>query len=93
MNYDKIQSGLGKVTSSIGSILKVMLLSKGISARRKQPEGSGIVIMGNGPSLRKTIDTEREWLEGHELMGGNFFAYAPDFTTLRTRYFVFAEGV
>ncbi len=93
MNYDKIQSGLGKVTSSIGSILKVMLLSKGISARRKQPEGSGIVIMGNGPSLRKTIDTEREWLEGHELMAVNFFANTPDFTTLRPRYYVLADGV
>lgn len=93
MNYDKIQQGLGRVSSSLASLVKVALLSKGISARGSQPEGSSIVIMGNGPSLRTTIDNEREWLESNELMGVNFFANTPDFTNLRPRYYILADGV
>lgn len=93
MNYDKIQKGLGRVTSSLASLVKVALLSKGVSSRRVQPEGSSIVIMGNGPSLRSAIDNEREWLESNELMAVNFFANTPDFTNLRPRYYVLADGV
>ncbi len=93
MNYDKIQQGLGRFTSSLASLVKVALLSKGVSSRRTQPEGSSIVIMGNGPSLRQTIDREREWLESNELMAVNFFANTPDFTSLRPRYYILADGV
>ncbi|MBD5310314.1 MAG: hypothetical protein HDS10_07855 [Bacteroides sp.] len=93
MVYDKIQKGLGRVSSSLASLVKVALLSKGVSVRHSQPEGSSIVIMGNGPSLRSTIDNEREWLESNELMAVNFFANTPDFPKLRPRYYVLADGV
>lgn len=93
MNYDKIQRGLGRFSSSVASLIKVALLSKGASPRQSQPEGSSIVIMGNGPSLRTTIDNELSWLESHELMAVNFFANTPDFTRLRPKYYILADGL
>ncbi|MDE6299483.1 MAG: hypothetical protein K2M10_07555, partial [Muribaculaceae bacterium] len=93
MDYDKLQRGIGKFTASVGSLVKVALMSKfGVSGRSGRREDS-IVIMGNGPSLRQTIDNNLAWLESHELMAVNFFANTPDFSRLRPRYYILADGV
>ncbi|MDE6009666.1 MAG: hypothetical protein K2G90_10715 [Muribaculaceae bacterium] len=93
MIYDKIQHGLSQFTNSVASLVKVMLLSKGITPKAAPRKGEAIVIMGNGPSLRKTLDKERDWLLGNEVMAVNFFANTPDFPRLRPRYYVLADGV
>lgn len=92
MLLEKIQKGLGKLTASVGSLLKVAVMSKGASSREASKEGRGIVIMGNGPSLRQTIDTDSEWLLSHDLMAVNFAANTPDFRQLRPGYYVLADG-
>ena len=83
MLLEKIQKGLGKLTASAGTLLKVAVMSKGASSQEASKEGRGIVIMGNGPSLRQTIDTDSEWLLSHDLMAVNFAANTPDFRQLR----------
>ncbi len=48
--------------------------------------------MGNGPSLRQTIDGRGDWLRSHDLLAVNFAANTPDFFSLRPRYYVLADG-
>lgn len=84
---------MGKGVSTVGSLLKVVLMSKGASPKAASKEGRGIVIMGNGPSLRQTIDNDSEWLLSHDLMAVNFAANTPDFFNLRPGYYVLADGV
>lgn len=92
MLLEKIQKSLGKMVASAGSLVKVAVMSKGASYASKPKEGRGIVIMGNGPSLRQTIDNDSEWLLSHDLMAVNFAANTPDFFNLRPGYYVLADG-
>lgn len=92
MQLGSVQKGLGKVVASAGSLLKVVVMSKGASGKAPVKEGAGIVIMGNGPSLRKTIDEDLDWLLAHDLMAVNFAANTPEFFKLRPAYYVLADG-
>ncbi|MBD5356892.1 MAG: hypothetical protein HDR88_07810 [Bacteroides sp.] len=92
MNFDSIQNTLGNFTSTIGSLVKVALMSRGTSAKSPVKEGRGLVIMGNGPSLRNTIDNDYDWLCSHDLLAVNFAANTPDFFRLRPQYYVLADG-
>ena len=93
MVLEKLQKSLGTAVSTLGSLVKVALMSKGASPRENSKEGRGIVIMGNGPSLRKTIDDDAEWLLSHDLMAVNFAANTSDFFNLRPAYYVLADGI
>lgn len=92
MILDKLQHTLSNVSSSVGSLIKVALLSRGVSPKAGVKDGRGLVIMGNGPSLRKTIDEDLEWLCSHDLLAVNFAANTPDFFRLRPQYYVLADG-
>ncbi len=89
---EKIQKSLGKLGASVGSLAKVALMSKSVSPKGAEKPGRGIVIMGNGPSLRQTIDTDSEWLLSHDLMAVNFAANTPDFHHLRPSHYILADG-
>ena len=88
----KIQQLLSDIAASAGSLVKVAVMSRGASGKSKPREGRGLVIMGNGPSLRKTIDEDSEWLLSHDLLAVNFAANTPDFFNLRPQYYVLADG-
>lgn len=92
MNLAKIQTTLNNLTSSVGSLVKVALMSRGASAKSPAKDGRGLVIMGNGPSLRTTIDKDYDWLCSHDLLAVNFAANTPDFFRLRPQYYVLADG-
>ncbi len=79
---------------TIASLGKVLLLSRNPSeitspARRDQT----IIIMGNGPSLRETIDTAPGILRQFPLMAVNFAASTPDFFDFRPAYYTLADPV
>lgn len=67
-----------------------------LQSRRPFPKGKakerGLVVMGNGPSLRKTIDSRGEWLAEHDLMSVNFAANATDFRDLKPSCHILADG-
>ena len=67
-------------------------MSKGIAAKSDIGKEKSIVIMGNGPSLRHTLEEEGDWLLGHDLMAVNFAANTPEFIHLRPRFYVLADG-
>ena len=92
MKLESLSSFASKLGNSLASLVKVALLSKGASIANDEGKGKELVIMGNGPSLRKTIDEEFDWLVSHELMAVNFAALSPDFFRLRPRYYILADG-
>lgn len=91
MNLDGIQNFVSKTAGSAASLLKVALMSRRAFPKGK-PHDNALVIMGNGPSLRHTLDHDREWLAGHDLMAVNFAANTPEFHELRPKYYVLADG-
>lgn len=91
MNPDKISKAVGNVSASAASIIKVLLQSGKASPRGDEKKNS-VIVMGNGPSLRTTIDNNMEWLRSHDLLAVNFAANTPEFQTLQPRYYVLADG-
>lgn len=92
MKSDDLSSFISKLGQSAASVLKVVLMSKGASSSSEEGKGKELVIMGNGPSLRKTIDDEFDWLVAHDLMAVNFAALSPEFFRLRPKYYILADG-
>lgn len=80
----------GDFVNSILSLAKVAILSR-IPSKKGKRNGS-IVIMGNGPSLRDTIDNHRDWLDANTLMAVNFAANTPEFVSLCPEYYILADG-
>lgn len=50
-----------------------------------------IIIMGNGPSLRKVMEQDREALMSRPRMAVNFAANAPEYFELRPEYYILAD--
>ena len=85
-------NAFSKLADSLVSLAKVVLLSKGASPSSKVGKGKELVILGNGPSLRETIDKDFEFLTTHDLMAVNFAALSPEFIRLRPKYYILADG-
>lgn len=51
----------------------------------------GLIILGNGPSLRQTLDNDREALRSHHLMMVNFSALTPEFEQLKPSFYILAD--
>lgn len=92
MKFDGLSGFIQKLGSSLTSLVKVALMSKGGSASSNEGKGRELVIMGNGPSLRTTIDNDFEWLVSHDLMAVNFAANSEEFFRLRPKYYILADG-
>ena len=92
MNKDNISAFTGKLGASLASVVKIALMSKGASSSSKEGNNRELVVLGNGPSLRQTIDNDAEWLMGHDLMAVNFAALSPEFFRLRPKYYILADG-
>lgn len=79
-----------KAFQTIKSAAKIALYSRRPSiSRAEKPER--IVIMGNGPSLNRTIADSPELLRRYPTMAVNFAANAPVFRELKPRYYVLAD--
>lgn len=92
MKPESITSAVSKTMATMASLLKVALLSKGASGSSKIGKGKEIIILGNGPSLRQTIDSEFDWLVTHDMMAVNFAGITPDFFKLRPKYYILADN-
>lgn len=87
MNLSELFSRTGQ---TLKSTAKAALLSRHCSIRAKKRKGP-LIIMGNGPSLRQTIDNDRASLETHDLMAVNFAANAPEFKELKPKYYILID--
>ena len=76
----------------MASVAKIALMSKGASLSTDEGKDQALIILGNGPSLRQTIDNNFDWLISHDLMAVNFAALSPEFFRLQPRYYILADG-
>lgn len=53
----------------------------------------GIVILGNGPSLRDTVDKDWDALARRRTMAVNFMGLAPEFVRLKPSFYLMADPV
>lgn len=85
----KIKEILNKTVSSAATLVKVTLRSRPVAKCRKR-DGT-VVILGNGPSLRKTLDEEKDRLTGRDLMTVNFAANTEEFFQLRPGLYLLSD--
>lgn len=86
MKASEFLSTLGDTVKALG---KIALLSRKV---RRATAGRGeIVILANGPSLRRTLEERADDLSRHTLMCVNFMANTPQMWQLRPMYYVLAD--
>ena len=83
---------MGKLGASLASMAKVFLLSKSASSGGDRGRGRTLIILGNGPSLRQTLDEDFDVLSRHDLMAVNFAANSSEFFRLKPKYYVLADA-
>lgn len=84
---------LSDAVATAASAVKIILQSR--KARRALPAdpGRSIAILGNGPSLRQTIDSYPTWLSSVSRMAVNFASTSSDFRILRPDYYIMIDPV
>ena len=60
MKFEGVSGLFSKTGKTLASIAKILLLSKSVSVAGEKNADNGLVILGNGPSLRQTIDNNFE---------------------------------
>jgi len=83
----------GKIAETITSLGKLLLHSRNIPQYPQAAPDSSIIVMGNGPSLRQTIDNEMSRLRGTDTLAVNFAANTPEFKLIKPKYYVLADPV
>lgn len=87
---ENIAKSLSKAVATGGTLLKVLVRSRRPSAPGK-PTARRLALLGNGPSLRKTLEENPEWLSGSDRLAVNFAANAPAFREIAPRHYVLAD--
>ena len=90
MSLESVISKAGEWTGGIAGILKALLRS-GKPFAAGQPRDRRLVIMANGPSLRKLLDSDLERLASETTMAVNFAANAPEYFSLRPEFYILAD--
>ncbi|MGX5690572.1 hypothetical protein [Arcticibacter tournemirensis] len=88
--HNTLSSFLTKLISTIFSLLKVLIQARaGISL----PAGTKntCYILGNGPSLKESLETNHKLLAASELHVVNGFALSPYYKTLKPQNYVFLD--
>lgn len=86
-----IADSLGGLGAAAASWLKVILLSRRPAVRSVRAAREEMVILGNGPSLRHTLENDREGLAKRSALAVNFAANTPEFTDIKPSFYVLAD--
>lgn len=88
---DRVADFFSKFSGSVASLIKVMLLSRPSSGRYPESRTRPLVVLGNGPSLRKTLEEKPAWLEDADRLAVNFAANTDMFFSLQPEFYVLAD--
>lgn len=88
-----MKHAINSLAATAASALKILLKSRGGRRAKTADPTRSIVLLGNGPSLRTTIDTQHDRLMGHSRMAVNYAALADDFYSLRPDYYIMIDGL
>lgn len=84
----KLSNWFGLLNKTIISFFRVLIMSK--SSRdflNQKSDSDRIVILGNGPSFKKTIDENFDFFLNNKLICLNHFAITDYYTTLKPEYY------
>lgn len=81
---------LQRLAQSVKSIGKIALKSR--KSRLTHTDGTKpLIILGNGPSLKETIDVHGETLRQTDSMAVNFAACTHEFKDIKPKYYILAD--
>lgn len=81
---------LGQLASTLKGLVKIAVESRRTDIP-KLSDADELLIMGNGPSLRQTIDRYGSKMKRMSLLAVNYAANTPEYQELRPRYYVIAD--
>ena len=89
---DSIAGLASRLGQSAKSIVKLLTQRRHVTITRAHADTSRpLIILANGPSLNQTIAESLPSLLSHPTLAVNFAANAPEFFTLRPRYYVLID--
>lgn len=80
----------GALAQTLKGCAKLMLQSHKVNFTRCNRE-KPLVVLGNGPSLKETIEKHSDKLREYDTMAVNFAANAPEFEFLKPEYYILAD--
>lgn len=84
---------LNTLSLSIKGVARMLLLSRNVNWRGVPVHGSTLIVMGNGPSLARSLEEEKEAFEKYPLLAVNFAANTDEFFALKPSYYLMADPV
>lgn len=88
---DSISAFFSTLATSAKSLVKVAVQSRRPTISQVAADGERLIVMGNGPSLKRNIDEDMELLMGSRTMAVNFAANADEFFSLKPDYYIIAD--
>ncbi len=90
MSLESTVTKLTEWSRGVADVAKAALRSRRPFPAGEPKEGR-LIIMANGPSLRKVLDSSLDRLASETTLAVNFAANAPEFPRLRPDYYVLAD--
>lgn len=91
MVTDKFSGIFSLGGSTIKSLCKILLQSRGNGLTHRIVDGGRIIIFGNGPSFADNIRDDFDFLVSAPSLAVNFAANTPEFVRLKPDYYVLAD--
>lgn len=90
---DRLSLGASQLGGTLKTLISVALRSRRPASVPKLRPEKPLLILGNGPSLNDTLATQRQAMEGYDLLAVNFAANTSLFTELKPEHYVLADPV
>lgn len=88
---DSTVTTLQNVADTLTALIKVAIQSRLAGRIKSKKQEKPLIIMGNGPSFRDTIDNHLDILCQNDTLAVNFAANSPEFFQIKPRYYTLAD--
>ena len=88
---DSTVTPLQNVADTLTALIKVAIQSRPTGRIKSKKQENPLIIMGNGPSFRDTIDNHLDILCQNDTLAVNFAANSPEFFQIKPRYYTLAD--
>ncbi len=88
--YKSTSSFISKCINTLVSLVKIILISK---FGKKLPKATteSCVVLGNGPSLKQSLEKHADFFKQHPLVCVNSFSVTEEYTMLKPLYYVILD--
>ncbi len=88
---DAVSSFFSRAGSSLKGVVKLLIQSRRSTVTPVADGDGRLIIMGNGPSLKKNIEEDMDTLRSSRTMAVNFAANAPEFVEIKPDFYILAD--